>query len=453
VIRRAGAALLALGLAACGEPAGPGPGGVRLSLVPVFTSGAAFADNADQLRIRVQRDSAGTFRTIKDTTVAIDAEGNASADLNVVLLQNQQLFRILLDAIRSSDGMVLFSGIQEIQLSTASSEGQEVQVPVSYTGPAGTRLVLAPRDTSVLPGGTFQFRATVFDEGDTPLASPVSFFLVNPADAGRLAVSRLTGLASAGAGASGVVRVYGTTPNDLRDTVDVFLGAVVASVRIDPGLLALAVGGTEPLTAVALNQAGQPIGGAGVTWTSRDPGVATVTGGQVTGVTAGSTVLVAESGGVADSVRVAVAGSGAVLATVTANGRSFRAPRVGDTVTVEFGGDMRFASGDQLASYNVRFVFDPARLVFLDTLPAAAGSFPPSAVNADSVAQGVLRFAGLNPSGASGTFALLGARFRAVAAGAGGTTMTVREASGPAPSLTNLLSRVAAINGAVTVRP
>jgi hypothetical protein len=126
---------------------------------------------------------------------------------------------------------------------------------------------------------------------------------------------------------------------------------------------------------------------------------------------------------------------------------------VGDTVTVVFSGDMRFAAGDKLASYNVRFVFDQSRLAFVDTLPAGTGAFPPSAVNTDSLAQGVLRFAGLNPTGTTGSFALLRVRFRALAAGASGAALTVLEASGPAPSLTNLLSRVTAINGAVTVRP
>ena len=456
MIRR-GAELLALvvGLSACGEVSAPPAGSVRLSLVPVFTSGAAFADNADQLRIRVQRDSAGTFVTVKDTTVAIDAEGNAEADVNVALLQNLQEFRILLDAIRSSDGAVLFSGIEVVQVAAGASGGQEVEIPVSYTGPAGTRLVLAPRDTAVLPNGAFQFRATVFDEAEMPVASPVSFFLVDPADAGRLAVSRLTGLASAGATASGTVRVYGVTPNDLRDTVTVFLGAIVAAVRVDPGLPAVAVGGTTSLTATALNQGGDPIAGAAFTWASRNEAVATVDAGQVSGVAAGSVVIVAQAavGGLSDSVTVAVAGAGAVLATMTTNGRSFHSPRVGDTVTVEFGGDMQFAGGDQLASYNMRFVFDPARLAFVDTVSVGAGGFPTDAVNSDCVAQGVLRFAGLETAGVSGTFPMLRARFRALAAGASGAVLTVHEASGPAPSLTNLLSRVAAVNGAVTIRP
>jgi hypothetical protein len=122
-------------------------------------------------------------------------------------------------------------------------------------------------------------------------------------------------------------------------------------------------------------------------------------------------------------------------------------------VTVHFAANLLLAPGDALASYNVRYLFDPATLEFVDTVSAAAGAFPPDVMNLDSLAQGVLRFAGLNTSGVPGAFDLLRARFRSVAAGAGSTQLQVLEASGPAPALTDLISRVTTINGLVTVRP
>src|SRR5439155_16337024 len=80
---------VAIALLACGELADPRANRVALSIVPVFDASGVFAgNNADRLRIRVQRENLGTFQTVKDTTVTIDADGTASADINVVLVQS-----------------------------------------------------------------------------------------------------------------------------------------------------------------------------------------------------------------------------------------------------------------------------------------------------------------------------------------------------------------------------
>jgi len=74
---------VAIALLACGELADPRANRVALSIVPVFDASGVFAgNNADRLRIRVQRENLGTFQTVKDTTVTIDADGTASADIN-----------------------------------------------------------------------------------------------------------------------------------------------------------------------------------------------------------------------------------------------------------------------------------------------------------------------------------------------------------------------------------
>src|SRR5262249_47265396 len=146
------------------------------------------------------------------------------------------LFRILMDAIRSSDGAVLFSGSAQVSVTPGSSgEPPPITIPVTYGGPKGVRVVMAPRDTGVAPGGTFTFRATVFDASNNPVAEPVGFYLVNTSDALKLVLNRLSGVATAQTGATGEVDVQALSAGGLADTTKVFIGALPAGVRITPG--------------------------------------------------------------------------------------------------------------------------------------------------------------------------------------------------------------------------
>lgn len=282
-------------VAACGEVASPGPKHVSLSIVPVFDANGAFASNADQLRIRILRDSAGHTVTVKDTTVSIDADGNANADIDVLLLQSPSVFTVVLDAIRSSDTAVLFSGNEDVVVtSTAGSDPQEVQIPVRYSGVRGTRVVVAPKDTLVAPGGSFTMHATVFDASDAAIADPVFYYLINASDASKLTLNRLTGAASGVAGQLGTVLVLALTADSLRDTARIVLGVVpVAAVTVAPPSATLVPGGTVQLTATTRDAANNVLSGRVVTWQSSDGSVATVNGsGLVTAVAAGGPVTI-----------------------------------------------------------------------------------------------------------------------------------------------------------------
>ena len=445
---------LATVVLACGDFAGPGGQRVALSIVPVFdANGFLVLSNADRLRIRIQRDSSGVFLTVKDTTVAIDADGNAAADIDVLLLQSPQVFRVLLDAVRSGDGAVLFSGSQDISVTSGTGgTPQEVQIPVSYAGPLSARVAIAPRDTNMASGSSFTMRATVFDASDNVIAVPVTFYLVNAADATKLTVNRLTGQVTAAAGQQGEVGVYAMSADSLRDTTRIFVGVVAASLRVTPGYGNVAAGGTLQLAGSLLDAGGNPVGGGTITWVSRTASVATVsTTGLVTAVTVGQTVVVATAGAFADSVIITVPAAGNVLVFTSSKGRSFAAAAVGDTVSLDLTADLGFASGEKLGSYGATLTWDAAKLQ-LDTL--VAGSFPEPTVNYNARGTGQLQFAAANTAGATGQTILAKVRFRALSAGSGVPVLTFSEMSAPSPSFTNLFAanRVTVTNAGVTVR-
>lgn len=84
---------------------------------------------------------------------------------------------------------------------------------------------------------------------------------------------------------------------------------VVASVSVTPNVASLLIGGTQQLTAVAVDANGTPVTTASFTWSSSNAGVATVSAsGLVSAVAVGTAnVIATEAGGKADTVAVSVA--------------------------------------------------------------------------------------------------------------------------------------------------
>jgi hypothetical protein len=392
------------------------------------------------------------FQTIRDTTVAIDADGNANADINVVLVESPQTFRVLLDAVRGTDQAVLFSGSQSVIVTAGStSTAQEIAIPVLYSGPRGARVVLTPADTVVGPNKSFAFKATVFDNNNTVVNVPVGFYLLNSGDANKLTINRLTGVATT-TGQTGDVLILALTADSLRDTSHVFVGSVPTQVRIAPGYGNVALGQSLPLTATVLDGGGNPMTGQSIAWTSRSPSVAIVNGsGAVLGVAAGRAVIVATSGTIADSIQVTAVTPGFAVVASTSKGRSFALPAPNDTLSLDIIADMTNA-GEALGSYGATLSWDPAKIQ-LDTLVEGnfGGTF---AVNLTAKASGQATFVAANAAGATGQPVLARARFKAVAVGNAVPTLTITEMSAPSPSFTDLFkaNRVAVTSASVTVR-
>ncbi len=448
--------LAAFTATACFDFFGPSTHNVSLNIVPQFDEFAAatLVDNADQLRIIIERDSSGTFVFLKDTVLAIDpVTGEASGNIAVVLLENVQEFRIRLEAFRASDGVILFQGESVVSISAgaAADDGtQTISIPIRYAGLRGTRVAIAPRDTAVLAGSTFQLRATVFDTLDRPIEVPLTFNLVNPRDSVRLKLVRATGAAEAVSAGSEPVVVFVRTGDSLTDTTRVFVVGETdpVALRLGIGSATVAKDSTLQLSAILVDRTGTAVEGE-IDWTSRTTRVASVDPtGLVQGLVDGTSVIVAHTQeGFTDSLVVTVAADGRVVVTTTTEGRSFFESQVGGEIVVDVTAHMSFAGSELLGSYNATLTWNPSVLTLV---AVEAGDFPAPEFNDANAAAGELRFAQVNPSGSGGSVVLARIRFSKVGSGTTKPTVAITEMSA-AVTFTDLLSRVSVTNGTVTV--
>ncbi len=450
-------ALTSVLLLACTEFTDPGSF-VSFLVTPVFGGYGAFADDADRLKVTIEREDAqDEFTKVAELFVDIDpVTGEADTAISVAMLVSPTRFRITVEAVRSSDGSVLFAGVDTVLISIANTTtGAPVEIPVSYVGPTAATLVLSPGDTVVEAGATFTFRSATLDASGNAVGVPVRYYLVNPADSVLLTVDRLSGVTTVVADAEGEAEVFAITPDSLAaDTARVLIGTVPVGVRAAPGWANVGTGETFQFSGAVVGALGNPLPGFPVQWMSRSPSVASVDGtGLVTGVAPGTAVIFVESADFSspqftDSVLVTVPTAGHVIVSTTAGNRGFETVGIGDTVVVDVTADMQFTPSELLGSYNATLTWDPGTLSFIDVLP---GDFPQPEVNTMNVSSGELRFAQANANGTSGATVLARVRFLAQATGTTQPALSISELSA-AITFTNLVDRVTVTNGTVTIQ-
>jgi len=136
--------------------------------------------------------------------------------------------------------------------------------------------------------------------------------------------------------------VAGNSPQTVNVSF-VVAAAVPATVIVTPGYAAIRT--TAPAQTIQLSDTVKESGGALLpsslaTWTSRSPSIASVSAsGLVTGLSAGSAVIVAQAGSAGDSMIVTVgnaaAAPGDMLIAAVTNNRAFGSRRVGQSVAVD----------------------------------------------------------------------------------------------------------------------
>jgi uncharacterized protein YjdB len=446
-----GVALLVL--VACADFFAPPLRMAWLSIVPVFTGSEALAPGeADQLRILIERDSSGTFTVVVDTTVGIDAEtGTASANVSVLLLQSPQTFIVRLEAFRSSDGTILYSGVDtvEVRESSGEEEPEGVEIPLVVQPLGAASVVIAPSDTAVVAGEGFTFRAAVFDRAGAPIDVPVRY---RSSDTVSLQINRLSGAVTTSSSADAVVEVIVHTVDSAAfDTARVAIGRVPAVVVLTPGFLNLASGASAAVEDSVFDAQGNFLG-LDVDWASRSTDVATVSStGTVTAVAAGTAVIVGTTVGagiVGDSLIVTVPPDSNVVVRTLPSNRTYEQVTIGDTVVVDVMVDMQFADPELLGSYNATLTWDASVLTYVDV---QNGNFASPTINESNVSAGELKFGSADANGVGGQVVVAKVRFVAATAGTTSAVLDISEMSA-ARTFTNLISRVTVTNGFVTVR-
>ena len=417
------------GMVACAEWAGSELGGPKLSIVPLIGigSGTVLLDDLDQLHVVVVPISSVGVpigAAVADTTVPVDAAGNATLTVPVGVIGRAQPFEVTLQGIRSSDGAVLYAGVDTVVVSGAGPTSP-VTVPVSYVGPcqigSGCVVTVAPQDTTLATGGSLVMRISVDSALTSVTGVPVALTNLTP---GLVLVGpdrTVTALLSPTGGPGLVEAAIRAAADTLRLTVAPLTAP--AAVLVNQGyvtLTTLSPANTAQLTAVVTDIAGKQLSPSLATWTTRAPGVATVSStGLVAGVSSGSAIVVATAApGVADSLVVMVGNAtilpGNPLALALTGGRSFGVAKLGQPVAIDVVIDLKAVTAELLGSYDARFTWNAGVLRYDST---QAGSFVPPAVIADTAAGGILRFSATDLVGAIGSQTLARLWFTATGLG------------------------------------
>jgi len=175
---------------------------------------------------------------------------------------------------------------------TATSEGKSGTAAITVTTVPVASVTVSPASASVRVGGTQQVlavvkdsagglltgRVVVWSSGNTSVATVSSSGLVTGVTAGATTVTA----ASEGKSTSATITVTNLP---------------VDTVTVSPASATIAIGGTQQLSAVTKDSAGRTLTGRVVNWSSSSASVASVSGGLVTGQSAGSVTITATSEG------------------------------------------------------------------------------------------------------------------------------------------------------------
>ena len=163
----------------------------------------------------------------------------------------------------------------------------------STTAPAVfTTLAVGATSINLRVGDTQALTATALDQNDQPLSGLTLTYLSS--DQSKATVTNggvVTGVA-AGTAMISVTGTVGSVSKTKDVAVTVTEPPVFTTLAVTPPSVDLVTGGTQTLTATALDQTNNPMSGLSVSYASSDQTKATVTsGGVVTAVSAGTAVV------------------------------------------------------------------------------------------------------------------------------------------------------------------
>ncbi|HEU5259929.1 MAG TPA: hypothetical protein VFU41_00750 [Gemmatimonadales bacterium] len=230
-MNRPRAVLLALGAAvACAEWAGPALGRPGLAIVPVFATAqpqvpgaGVLVSDLDRLRVIVRKLPAASV--VADTAVAVDADGNAVLTVPVLVLGGTPTsFEVALEGIRTSDGAVLYTGIDTVVVIGGTPTPPE-SIPVTYVGPcaagAGCSVTVGPPGIVLKQAESVPLTVTVLDAVGSPVPNvPVRLTNITPGLVALTSGLAVTALSGTSCGPARIAASIPGSADTLRVTVN-----------------------------------------------------------------------------------------------------------------------------------------------------------------------------------------------------------------------------------------
>src|SRR5216684_3459199 len=180
---------------------------------------------------------------------------------------------------------------------------------IDASSSALTRIAVSPRDVTLFPNQTTDIMAVGFTAaGDTAMGISVNWSVMG--GGGTIIDTSTSSGRHYGRYKSGTqlgkYKVVATS-SSISDTAAVTVTQVpVATVAVTPAAASVTVGQTVQLTATPKDASGNSLSGRVVTWVSSNSGIASVNGGLVAGVAAGSATITATSEGQSGTAVVTV---------------------------------------------------------------------------------------------------------------------------------------------------
>ncbi len=234
--RRAPLALALAALAACGDPAGTA-GSAALAFRPTFAAGTnlgALSLVIDNVHVVVYRPASEAVVNDVTTPFSVD-EQELRLTVRVPLEAASETLFVGVELRAGTQ--VLFSGGQDMTVTSGVSTTPPTPVPLVYFGPGANiaGLIILPRDTTVTTGDSVQFTVNAIDSAQAPV---VDFYAGWSTSDSLRGTVNATGLYRAPAVATARAGVYvrATTPTGVADSILVTLAAptpaqIVGTVR------------------------------------------------------------------------------------------------------------------------------------------------------------------------------------------------------------------------------
>src|SRR2546428_7839658 len=231
------------------------------------------------------------------SAVVKDANGNVLTGRTVTWASSSSAVATI-----STSGLVTGVAVGAATI-TATSEGKSGAATVTVTNPPVASVTVSPAAPNLYVGGAAQLTATPKDAAGNPLSGrTVTWTTSNGAVATASASGLVTGVAV------GAATITATSESQSGTAAGPGAPRPGAPGGGGPPSATVLVGGTAQLSATPQDAAGNPLAGRAVTWTSANPGIATVSAtGLVTGVAAGTATIIATSETKSGSAAISVA--------------------------------------------------------------------------------------------------------------------------------------------------
>ncbi|HTS88456.1 MAG TPA: hypothetical protein VMG41_08200, partial [Gemmatimonadales bacterium] len=277
-------------LVTCSEDTPVGPHGFGFGTVrvtPAFNANASLVPlTLDQVQVIVVRPAAETLKVVNQSF----DQDSTQVHVQVSDIQLRGTSEDLDVTIRLLAGpTLLFSGTQTVHV-TSGAAPPPTSIPVVYEGPGANvaAIQIGPRDSTLLLGASFSYRATATDSQSAPVTQ---FYVSWGSSAGKInAAGTFTAPSQ-----RGKIVIRAATPSGAKDSTTVSITAPAASLAKSGGDAQSALAGSrlpQLLAVEVVGSDGLPVSGVAV-------GFATTSGGSVDSATAKSDSLgIARTGAV-----------------------------------------------------------------------------------------------------------------------------------------------------------